>query len=553
MASPQSLEGNVLPNKTSHESLPNYALDEKEGGDVIRIPQTAQAAYKGIFSPRRMQVIALGGSIGSGLFITTGRGLSTGGPGGFVFGYGYVAILVFCVLQLLTEMTIAFPVSGNLFEYADRWVDPALAFAAGFAEWIGWTAVCAAEATMFTVLINYWADGQVHDAVWLTIFLIIVFGLFFLPSKAFAWFEYVTSLVKVTAFLIIFFSSIAIMAGGGPTGRVHSGETWRDYTKFKNGFAGIAQCMMLACWAYGDQVFIGIMGGEAFFPRLAMGRACKMVTGRMFVIYMMSVMWISLLVPSDDSRLYGGSSTTASPFIIAMSNAGITGLPHFLNAAIVVGVTAIACESIYIASRTLRSLAAQGLIPKFMAEVDDKGRPRWSLLVTSVVTITLTYINLSSGGVTVFTWFTSITSSSFFSIWIVLVIVSWRFRAALKAQNDPLFNQIYAWKANFWIFTISWLALGCALLTAACIYIGLYPVDGDGVSVESFFQYVLGLIMILTSYLGYKIIFRTKIRDPKTVDLMSDRRPLTDDDIAELDAYYKQPMYRRFGSYFTIW
>lgn len=164
-SSPPAQEGTVYV-KGSNESLPNYGYDEKEGGDVIRIPQTAQAAYKGIFSPRRMQVIALGGSIGSGLFITTGRGLSTGGPAGFVFGYGYVAILIWCVLQLLTEMTVAFPVSGNLFEYADRWVDPALAFAAGFAEWIGWTAVCAAEATMFTVLINYWAGNRVHDAVW---------------------------------------------------------------------------------------------------------------------------------------------------------------------------------------------------------------------------------------------------------------------------------------------------------------------------------------------------------------------------------------------------
>lgn len=311
--------------------------------------------------------------------------------------------------------------------------------------------------------------------------------------------------------------------------------------------------MLLSCWAYGDQVFIGIMGGEAFFPRLAMGRACKMVTGRMFVIYMLSVMWISLLVPSDDSRLYGGSGTTASPFIIAMADAGITGLPHFLNAVIIVGVTAIACESIYIASRTVRSLAAQGLIPKFMSKVDDRGRPRWALFVTSIVGVILTYINLGSGGVTVFTWFTSITSSSFFSIWIVLCIVSYRFRAALKAQNDPLFEQVYAWKSNLWVFIITWLALGCALMTAACIYIGLYPIDSDGVSVESFFQYVLGLVLILTSYFGYKIIFRTKIKDLKTVDLTTDRRPLTEDDILELDAYYKQPMYQRFSSYFTIW
>lgn len=131
--------------------------------------------------------------------------------------------------------------------------------------------------------------------------------------------------------------------------------------------------------------------------------------------------------------------------------------------------------------------------------------------------------------------------------------MSWRFRAALKAQNDPLFDQIYAWKATCYYFTLGWLALGCALLTAACIYVGLYPVDGGGLSVESFFQYVLGLILILTSYVGYKVIFRTKIRDVKTVDLMSDRRPLSDDDIAELDAYYRQGIYRRFASYFTIW
>ncbi|KAF2138161.1 uncharacterized protein K452DRAFT_234977 [Aplosporella prunicola CBS 121167] len=536
------------------DDVPTY----ESKGEVDFIPRTTQTEYQGIFSPRKMQVIALGGSIGSGLFITTGRGLESAGPAGFVFGYGFVAILVYCVLQLLTEMTIAFPVSGNLFEYADRFVDPSLAFAAGFAEWlanllIGWTAVIGAEATMFTVLINYWAGGSVHEAVWLTLFLVITFGLFFLPSKAFAWFEYCTSLVKVTAFLTIFFSSIAIMAGGGPTGKVHTGETWRDYVKFKNGFAGIAQAMMLACWAYGDQVFIGIMGGEAMFPRLSMARACKMVTGRMFIIYMLSIMWISLLVPENDPRLYGGGGAAASPFIIAMKDAGIDGLPDFLNGVIMVGVTAIACESVYIASRTLRSLAAQGLVFKFMATVDAHGRPRWSLFVTSVAAVILTYLNLSSGGVEVFTWFTSITSSSFFSIWIVLVITSWRFRAALKAQNDPLFDQVYAWSASFYNVTLGVLAAGCAFLTAACIYIGLFPLNGDGVSVSSFFQYVLGLILIITSTIGYKLIYRTEFRDVRTVDLVSGRRPLTESDIEELAAYYKQPIWRRFSSYFTIW
>lgn len=85
----------------------------------------------------RNQIISLGSNIGSGLFIATGKALANGGPGNMVVAYGIVCICVWSVLQTLAEMTIAFPVSGNFIDYADRWVDPALAFGAGFAEWLG--------------------------------------------------------------------------------------------------------------------------------------------------------------------------------------------------------------------------------------------------------------------------------------------------------------------------------------------------------------------------------------------------------------------------------
>jgi amino acid transporter len=77
-----------------------------------------------------------------------------------------ICTLVWAALQTLSEMTIAFPVSGNFIDYADRFVDPALAFGAGFAEWLGWTAVVASEATFFSIIVNYWAEGSVHEAVW---------------------------------------------------------------------------------------------------------------------------------------------------------------------------------------------------------------------------------------------------------------------------------------------------------------------------------------------------------------------------------------------------
>jgi amino acid transporter len=112
------------------------------------------------------QVISLGGQIGAGLFISSGKNLRDGGPASLFLAFFVVCTCVFAVLQTVSEMTISFPVSGNFIDYADRFVDPAFAFAAGFSMWLGWTAIIAAEATFFSVVVNYWAQGKVHEAVW---------------------------------------------------------------------------------------------------------------------------------------------------------------------------------------------------------------------------------------------------------------------------------------------------------------------------------------------------------------------------------------------------
>ena len=137
------------------------------------------------------------------------------------------------------------------------------------------------------------------------------------------------------------------------------------------------------------------MGGEAQNPRFSMAHATKLVPFRVNFIYLLSVVCITLLVPSDDDRLLGGSSITASPFVIAVNDAGIPGIPHILNAGMITGIMAIAAESIYISSRVLRTMAHQNLVPQFLAKVDSKGRPRWSLLITCAIWLLLTYINLS--------------------------------------------------------------------------------------------------------------------------------------------------------------
>lgn len=158
---------------------------------------------------------------------------------------------------------------------------------------------------------------------------------------------------------------------------------------------GYASASLLAIWAIGDQIYIGVLGGEAKSPRYSMAHAANVVPWRVSVFYMVSAVLVSVIVPSSDSRLLGGSGAAASPFVIASAEAGIKGVPDIINACMIIGILAIALECIYLPSRILRTMALQKLIPEVIAHVDERGRPRWALLLTGVVGVVLTYMSLS--------------------------------------------------------------------------------------------------------------------------------------------------------------
>ncbi|KAL5363214.1 proline-specific permease [Aspergillus floccosus] len=526
---------------------PHELIEQME---LVEVQDNRHGQFHRSFTPRQVHIISLGSNMGSGLFIGTGKALFQGGPANMVIAYFLVCTGVWATIQTLSEMTIAFPTSGNYIDYADRWCDPALAFGAGFAEWLGWTAVYAAEAVFFDVLLRYWAGDGFPLAASLTIFTVAVYAIFSLPNKVFAWFEYATSLIKIFLFFLIVTLSLALIGGAGPGGHVHDGSYWRDLPAFKNGFAGFSNCALLAIWAVGDQIFIGVIGGEAQNPRFSMAHAAKIVPYRVLLVFMSIVTFITILVPADDERLFGGSDVSASPFVIALDNASIPGLPDLINACIIVGVMGIAAECIYLSSRVLRTMAHQGLIPAVIANVDAKGRPRLALLVTCGVGTILTYINLSAGGITVFNWLISITSASFFINWMVVAVSSWRFHKALKAQQDPLFSQLYAWRSTAWPLAPVWLMTISLLLLVCCVYAGIVP---PTFSVESFFQQIIGALLISGSTLAYKLIFQTPWRDARTADCVTGRRSLTDDDIRQLDEYYALPKYKRVFTYVQLW
>ena len=264
-------------------------------------------------------------------------------------------------------------------------------------------------------------------------------------------------------------------------------------------------------------------------------------------------MFVTLLVPSNDKRLLGGGGVAASPFVIAVQDAGVPGIGHILNGGMIIGILAISAESVYLSSRVLRCMAHKKLVPELFARVDDKGRPRWALFVTGFTAVIFTYMNLSAGGITALNWFVNITSSCFFANWLIIAFTSFRFHAALKAQNDGLFGETYAWKSTKWPVAPVWLATISLLILSGCLAAAIKPLGSAAFTAENFLGYMIGIVIIIVGTIGFKLIMRTKWVDPATADLKTGRRTLDTEEIKQLDDYYQMPKWRRFLTYVQLW
>lgn len=286
-------------------------------------------------------------------------------------------------------------------------------------------------------------------------------------------------------------------------------------------------------------------------PRWNLPRAVNNLAARLFFFFGTSVIFISILVPHTDPRLLGVSNIAASPFVIAMQDAGIKGLPDFLNVVIIIGLCAIGAESLYITSRLSTAMARMGLFPRSFGHIDRKGRPYVSLIFSGLLATALTYINLSNTGGVIFTWFSSVGSTVYFIAYLVIAVTNWRMRAAFKAQGDNPLTLKYAYKNKAYPLGSVFLFASGVFVLASTFYISLFPID-QPMSASAFFQTFLCVPLFLVLWAGYKIIFKTKWVDPAEADIHSGRRPLSAEDIAFLDAYYAQPAWKRFLTYISV-
>lgn len=463
---------------------------------------TSRLPLKRKLKSRNITMIAIGSSIGSALFVGSGGALSTGGPAGILIAWSITGFAIFTTMQSLGELSVAFPVSGGFNLYASRFIDPSVGFAVAWNYFIQFLVLLPLELVSSSITMQFW-NTSVNPDVWVLIFYIVVCSINMFGVRAYGEAEFLFSAVKVVAVVGFIIVSIVLAAGGAPNHVRHGAEYWHDPGAFANGFKGVVSVFVTAAFAYAGVELVGLAAAESENPRRALPRAIKQVFWRILMFYLVSLTLICFLVPYNSKRLLGALSVdvTASPFVIAIEQGGIKGLPHVMNAVILISVISVASSSVYASLRTLTSLAEQGLAPKICGYIDRAGRPLVAILISNVFAL-LAFIAASGKESEVFDWLMSISALSSIALWISINWAHVRFRRALKVQGRGTDELTFVAQSGV---VGSYIGGGIfVLVLAAQFWLALYPI-GELPSAYNFFLSYLGGVILVVFYAGHKL------------------------------------------------
>jgi len=251
---------------------------------------------------RHLQMIAIGGSIGNGLFVVSGSALASGGPAALIFNFLVTGFMLFNVAMTLGELSVTFPVSGSFASYGSRFLDPAWGFAMGWNYAMNWLIALPIELTSAGLIISYWTNS-VSVAVWITIFLVALLIINLFGVRGYAEIEFYISIIKVVAVIAFIIVAFFGIFGLSPSHEYIGGKYWRDPGAFANGFKGILPVFVTAAYAFSGTELVGLAAAETANPRTTIPRATKQVFWRILIFYIGSLTIIGCLVPYTDSHL----------------------------------------------------------------------------------------------------------------------------------------------------------------------------------------------------------------------------------------------------------
>lgn len=460
---------------------------------------------------RHLSMIALGGSIGTGLFVASGSAISTAGPGGALVAYLGIGLMVYFLMTSLGEMATYLPVTGSFATYARRFVDPAFGFAMGWNYWFNWAITLAVDISTVALVMKFWFP---HIPSWIFSLgaLLIIFTINALSVKSFGEAEYWMALIKVITVLVFLAVGLLTIFGilGGHATYLEN-FAYKD-APFVGGIPTILSVFVVAGFSFQGTELIGITAGETKDPEKSLPKAIKQVFWRILLFYILSIFVIACIIPYTSPNLLGSeaSDIAISPFTLVFRRAGLASAASVMNAVILTSVLSAANSGMYASTRMLFSLAVDGDAPKMFSRINSHGIPVFALLGTTLVGL-FTFL-ASIFGNQVYSFLVSASGLTGFIAWIGIAVSHYRFRRAFKAQGHELSELKYKAK---------WFPVGPILALILCI---LVIIGQDIQSFKDFNWQAIGVSymsvpLFLILYIYYKVKYKTKLIPLEEVDL----------------------------------
>ncbi|KOS18749.1 putative amino-acid permease [Escovopsis weberi] len=505
-------------------------------GELGEVQRIQSERLRRSLSARQVQMIAIAGTIGTGLFLGTGKSLATGGPASMLICYALTGAIVFVVMLSLGEMSAFVPVAGSFCVFASRFVDDAFGFALTWNYWFNDAVSTASDLVALQLVLQYWTD---HFPGWAMslIFWVILMAINLITVRAYGELEYWLSLLKVIAVIVFIIMGIAVNCGANATGHYIGVENWHlPGAPFVGGIGGFASVFVTASFAYGGTESIAITAGETKNPAKTLPKVIKNVFWRIVLFYVLSVLIIGLNIPYTYPGL-DSKDTRTSPFTLVFQMTGAKAAGSVINAVVMTSVLSAGNHTLFAATRLLYTLAQQGHAPSVLGRLNRSQVPWVAVLVNGVISC-LCFGSSFIGAGQIWSWLQNIVGVSTQLSWIAIGITSIRFRRAIALQGK---EHLLPYKN--WTYPVGpWLAVILSIFIILVQGWSCFSPRFDGVSFVSFY---IELPVMLLMFVAWKVWKRTKLVSLADMDLVSD--VFTKDDIEP----EKQAWRGKLKEYFT--
>ena len=477
---------------------------------------------------RHLSMIAIGGCIGTGLFMASGTAIHSAGPGGALVAYAAIGLMVYFLMTSLGEMATWLPTSGSFATYASRYVDPSLGFALGWNYWFNWVITVAVDISIAAVVITYWEPLRALMPAWgwsLTFFGIIC-ALNAFSVRTYGESEYWFALIKVITviiFLCIGTLTIFGIMGGAYVG--FSNFTAGDGPFLGNGAGGhfltILGVFLIAGFSFQGTELIGVTAGETENPEKSIPKAVKQIFWRILIFYILAILVIGLLIPYTSPQLLGADvdEIAKSPFTLVFERAGLAFAAALMNAVILSSILSAGNSGMYASTRMLYAMGKDGLAwPLFARTGRRSGVPHNAVFATALVILAIFLLQLDDRvGKHMYEYILAASGLTGFIAWLGIAISHYRFRRAYIAQGKPLEALTYRAK---------WFPFGPLLALGLCILVIIGQDTELVLNAHLDWQRLLitymGLPVFFTFYFYHKLRYKTRKIPLTEVDLRRD-------------------------------